>query len=172
MGRMGAIDHVIRWSVGRFGINLFDGFPQRLPRWEPAVSLNCERDCDRDAGLLGRPRDPDRLAAVGHGDPCDHFDPGFPQGMNLVSVISLCLSCAHNLAGIVAIAPRSDTTADHNGRGRGLVRFAQFHVQFLLLWYPLYAQEQDMRTASTPVHAAWWRLRRRKRGDGSSPTSL
>src|SRR6185436_6494055 len=65
---------------------------------------------------LRRPRDADRLVDAGERIGGDHVSAASGEGRDLRAVIVFGLRSVH-VAGLVAVAARPDSAADHAGRG-------------------------------------------------------
>ena len=113
MRRVRTVDHVVGRRTLRRLVHLGDRLLQALSGGQASVRLQREGDRRRHAGGLGRARDADRLAGVGHGDGRHHVGLGAGEDADLPGMVGLRLVGAHDGARIVAVAARADAAAHH-----------------------------------------------------------
>ena len=96
MSRVRTVDHVVGRRTLRRLVHLGDRLLQALSGGQASVRLQREGDRRRHAGGLGRARDADRLAGVGHGDGRHHVGLGAGEDADLPGMVGLRLVGAHD----------------------------------------------------------------------------
>ena len=125
MSRVRAVDHVVSRRAVRQGVDGFDRFTQRLVGRNPTVGFGRKGYDGRDiCGLCGE-RDTRSLADMRHGHRRDQVCASFVESMNLIAMIGCCFVPGHGGPGFVAVAARTDITADHQFRVDSFMPVAQ-----------------------------------------------